>query len=256
MIASLPMYDRPENAAAHDALWCAIRDALRDRGLSAPDTLTRDIAFNEAWLRPDLVLGQTCGMPYRTRLHGAVTLIGTLDYGLPDCPPGHYRSLFIARSDSPDSDLAAYASRRFAYNQRDSHSGWAAPVLAAAARGFALAPTLATGGHRASAQSVAEGRADIAAIDAITWRGIERWEPALAARLRIVDQTAPTPGLPLIAAKGTDAQTTFAAVLEALSALAPEMREWLGIRGIRSIPASEYLAVENPAPPVQSAHLI
>ena len=181
MIAALPMYDRPENAAAHDALWAAIRDALRARGASAPEALDRATGLWEGWTAPDLVLGQTCGLPFRTRLHHRVTLVATFDYALPDTPPGYYRSHFVARRDQPGG-IADFATRRFAYNQGDSHSGWAAPQLTAERLGFRFAPTLETGAHRASARAVAEGRADIAAIDAITWRGIVRWEPETAAR--------------------------------------------------------------------------
>ena len=149
MIASLPMYDRPENAAAHDALWAALAPALRARGVAAPEGLNRDIGLWEGWTAPDLVLGQTCGLPFRTRLHDKVTLIASFDYALPDTPPGHYRSLFVTRRDEAGDGIADFAERRFAYNQPDSHSGWAAPQLSAAAAGFRFAPTLETGGHRA-----------------------------------------------------------------------------------------------------------
>ncbi len=40
MIAALPMYDRPENRAAHDALWSLIRDGLRARGIPTQPTQT------------------------------------------------------------------------------------------------------------------------------------------------------------------------------------------------------------------------
>ncbi|MFN7224061.1 MAG: hypothetical protein ACK4MS_08580, partial [Paracoccaceae bacterium] len=102
MIASLGMYDRPETSAANDALWALIRDALRDRGRDAPQALTRgEAACWPAWQAPDLVLSQTCGLPFRSRLHDHVTLIGTPDYGVEGCAPGYYRSVLIARSDDP-----------------------------------------------------------------------------------------------------------------------------------------------------------
>ena len=52
MIAALPMYDRPENAWAHDALWARVRDGLRARGLAAPDALDRLTPHDETWGRP------------------------------------------------------------------------------------------------------------------------------------------------------------------------------------------------------------
>lgn len=248
MIAALPMYDRPENAAAHDALWAGVRAGLAARGIDAPEMLDRDTGLWEGWTDPALVLGQTCGLPFRTRLHDRVTLIGNFDYGLPDTPPGHYRSLFVTRTDEP-GDVADFATRRFAYNQGDSHSGWAAPQIVAAGLGFRFAPALETGAHRASARAVVEGEADIAAIDWITWRGIERWEPEVARALRILGPTEAAPGQALIAAAGADADATFEAVEEAVAALSPEDREALGIVGTTRIPATEYLAVPTPPGP-------
>lgn len=253
MIAALPMYDRPENAAAHDDLWAAIRDALRARGIPAPDALDRTIPLWNGWLHPGLVLGQTCGLPYRSRLHGQVALIATFDYGLEDTPPGYYRSVFVARADDPRRDPADFAGARFAYNEGSSHSGWAAPQLWASTRGFAFAPTLETGAHRASARAVAEGRADIAAVDAITWRGILRWDREVAAALRVIGRTEAAPGQALIAAAGTEPAAHAEAVAEGLSALDPRVRATLGIVGLVRIPAAAYLAVPTPAPPAVRA---
>ncbi|MFN3646541.1 MAG: hypothetical protein ACK4S2_08505, partial [Gemmobacter sp.] len=70
MQASLPMYDRPEVQAANDRLWAGIRDRLRAAGLAAPETLVRGRwPLWDHWTAPDLVLSQTCGLPYRSRLH-------------------------------------------------------------------------------------------------------------------------------------------------------------------------------------------
>jgi len=93
MIASLGMYDRPETMAANDRLWALVRDGLRARGIAAPEALTRGAgAYWQAWEDPALVLSQTCGFPYRAKLHGKVTLVASPDYGLQGCPPGYYCS--------------------------------------------------------------------------------------------------------------------------------------------------------------------
>jgi ABC-type phosphate/phosphonate transport system substrate-binding protein len=249
MLASLPMYDRPETAAWHDALWASIRDALHRAGHAAPDRLNRDIDLWAGWTAPDLLLGQTCGLPYRSHLHACTALIGTFDYGLEGCPPGFYRSPFLAHKDEPETDLAAFANRRFAYNQAHSHSGWAGPQITAAEQGFRLPASLETGGHRASAAAVAEGRADLCAVDAHTWRGIQRFEPTVAAELRVIGHTVPAPGLPLIANPGADATVIRDAVAEGLQHLAPEIRAELGIVGLVIVPKASYLAVPTPPGP-------
>jgi ABC-type phosphate/phosphonate transport system substrate-binding protein len=177
MIASLGMYDRVECQPANDRLWALIRDGMRAAGLAAPDTLTRGAAACwEAWTAPDLTLSQTCGFPYRASLHGNVTLIGTPDFGVDGCAPGYYRSVFVVQKDNPSRTLADLDDAALAFNEDLSQSGWAAPQTHARAHGLTLRPALRTGGHLASARAVAEGRAEIAAIDAVTWSMIAEWE--------------------------------------------------------------------------------
>lgn len=247
MIAGLPMYDLPELTPATDRLWSAISDALRAVGFDAPENLSRDIPDLHAhWLRPDLLLSQTCGLPYRARLHDKVALVGTPDYGLPGCPPGHYHSVWIARSDDPRTAIAEFNGATLAYNDGLSQSGWAAPLAHTQAIGLHLNPGPCTGAHRRSAQVVAEGGADLAAIDAVTWALLAGREPALG-QLKIVGQTPPSPGLPLIAALGRDTERLFRAVETAIQGLAETDRRSLHLRGIVRISPETYLS--QPIPP-------
>lgn len=249
MIAALPMYDRPATAAANDRLWAGIRDALRAAGHPAPEALTRGADLWAVWQAPDLVLAQTCGLPYRARLHGGVTLIGTPDYGLPDCPPGHYRSVLVVRAEDPRQTLAEFAGAGLAVNDALSQSGWAAPAAHLAARGLRLRPLGPTGSHAASAARVAAGRADIAALDAVTWALLRREGDPAALRLRVLEATDPSPGLPLIAAAGADACALRAACRAGISALAAEDRARLLLRDLVEIPAGDYLRLPLPPAP-------
>jgi ABC-type phosphate/phosphonate transport system substrate-binding protein len=250
MIASLGMYDFGAAVGANDRLWAAIRDRLRAAGHPAPQALTRgEGACWAAWQDPALVLSQTCGYPYRARLHGRVTLIATPDPVLPGCPPGHYRSVIVARADDPRG-LAALAQARMAFNEDMSQSGWAAPVVHLLNRGLTPRPALRSGGHRLSARAVAEGRADWAALDAVTWAMMQAQDPAAPA-LRVVEATAPTPALPYIAAAGADRVAILAALRAAIAGLAAADRDTLCLHGVVEIPAAAYLAVPTPPPPAQ-----
>jgi ABC-type phosphate/phosphonate transport system substrate-binding protein len=249
MIASLGMYDIPETSAATDAYWALIRDAMRDHGLAAPQTLTLgEEAYWPAWQSPDLVLSQTCGLPYRAKLAPHVTLIGTPDFGVEGCAPGYYNSVFVARIDDPRADLPAFSGARFAYNDGLSQSGWAAPLAWFQAHGLNLSPHLHTASHANSARAVTEGGADFAAIDAVTWRLLCR-HTDLGQRLQVLGTTFSTPGLPYIAAKGADATSTFAAIAGAIAALTAQDRDTLMIEGLIQIPAKDYLSVPIPQSP-------
>lgn len=249
MIAALPMYDRPEMTGATDRYWALIRDGLRARGLDAPEGLRRgDAELMPHWLSPDLLLSQTCGFPFRARLQGRVQLVGTPDFGVEGCPPGYYRSVLIARADDPRRDLVEFDGVALAYNDGLSQSGWAAPQNHAAARGLRFPAGVQTGSHAESLRAVAEGRADLASLDAVTFRLLQRADP-LAAAVKVVEMTDPTPGLPYICAPGLDADAIFAAVAEAIPRLSPEDRAVLGLRGILRIPAEAYLSVPTPPSP-------
>ena len=245
MIASLMMYTRPELAAAHDRYWHLIRQELAQRGIDSPETLAQDAEEFSVWTAPDLVLSQTCGMPYRLWLHDKVTLIGTPDFGLEGCPPGFYHSAIVARADDPRQRPEEFADAIFAYNQTFSQSGFAAPHNHLKPRGFWFSNHLQTHGHLVSARAVADGQADMAALDAVSWRLMQRYE-GFAQDLRVVEWTEPTPGLPYIAAKRVDRQPVFEAVAAAITQLDAHDRDDLGIRGLVDIPAKAYLAIPNP----------
>jgi ABC-type phosphate/phosphonate transport system substrate-binding protein len=243
------MYDFGAAVAANDRLWAGVRDRLRASGVAAPDALTRgEGAYWPAWQAPDLLLSQTCGYPFRARLHGRVAYVGTPDYGVQGCAPGHYRSVFVARAEDPRATLAEFDGAGFAYNEALSQSGWAAPQVYAAKLGLRLPPVVETGGHRRSAHAVAEGRADIAALDAVTW-ALMQGEDAVVAALRVVALTDPSPGLPFITALGGPVEALFDALARAIAGLSGDDRAALRLRGIVRIPEAAYLAVPNPPAP-------
>ncbi|MBE0452333.1 MAG: PhnD/SsuA/transferrin family substrate-binding protein [Roseovarius sp.] len=244
MIASLPMYDRPETAAANDRLWQGVRARLGQ----GPAQLARGGDPWAHWQSPDLILSQTCGLPYRARLHDRLSLVATPVYDLPDCPEGFYYSVFVVRAGDLRAAPHDFAGAALACNEPLSQSGWAAPQAHAAAQGFAFGRILMTGAHRLSGQAVAEGRADIAAIDALTWALMQRHD-AIARDLRVIGRTAPGPGLPYVTARHRDPEPIRAALAGALAALSAADRATLGLRGIVYLSPETYRALPIPHPP-------
>lgn len=238
MIASLPMYWWPENAAAWSRLWDDMR--ARVPGLP-PITRPEDLPVDwyAHWGAPDLALSHVCGLPFATHFLDRVTYVASIDFALPDTPPGWYHSVVVTRSD----ETRARADLRLAYNSSDSQSGWGST------RGQRFAGYLATGAHRASATAVAERRADVAYIDAVSWRILEQAMPETAAALKVIDRTAPTPGLALIAAPRTDPTPLRDAFAAALTAMEDEDRRIMGGPvGLAHVGAESYRALPIAAP--------
>ena len=81
-----------------------------------------------------------------------------------------------------------------------------------------------------------------------TWAMIARYD-LFAAGLKVVGQTTPAPGLPWIAAKGTDADRLFPILAAAVAALPADDKATLCLKGLTRIPAEAYLAIPTPPPP-------
>ena len=244
MMVSLPMYDWPEVRTHTDALWSAIRSQLLPHGFAAPPTLERDIARECLWRDGRLLLSQTCGLPYVSGHCGDAVLLGSPIYDLQHGAGGDYYSLVVVRNDHGAGSLDELRGCRVAYNAKDSQSGYEALL-------FAIAPlarnakfftsSIARGTHRAAIHAIANGDADVAALDAVSWRLALQHEPA-ASRLRVLTHTMPSPGLPLITARCNEAHrgAICKAIIGGIESLPQESRDALHLLGFRPRPASDY----------------
>lgn len=213
-ISGLPMYDWPEVSDAVDALWSTIAEVGRGRGLELPLELTRRNSLVELWSDPAMLLGQVCSLnPVRDGL-GETEVIGTIVYEPPSDlrqpEPGSYYSVLVCRADDErrgddgvGTDIASPAIERFrgatvAANGTDSQSGyWSLGhfVRDQIVDGPLFGAAIFTDAHRESIRAVADGRADIAAIDVHSWRLALDYEPEAAQRLAVIGTTQPTPGV-------------------------------------------------------------
>jgi ABC-type phosphate/phosphonate transport system substrate-binding protein len=235
-IAALPMYDWPETHDEIDAEWAGIRDRLRAQGVEAPERLARrnadlpavpggirDVAgrliapdpaslppdeldLGTLWRHPRLLFCQSCWGPLEAGLLAHVEIVGQPDYSAFEGGNGEfYSSALVMRAG--DSFEAAdglpfdlFRGLRLAFNSPDSMSGLLAlrQDLKALGEGLGIFRELVeTGSHRASLIAVAQGRADVAAIDCRSWSLFRCFEPN-AQVLTPVGWTTPRKGLPYI----------------------------------------------------------
>lgn len=245
-IATLSMYDWPETADALDRFWKQISAYIKQIGINAPDDLHHVESQVPLWTNPDLLVGQTCGWPYANKLRGKVVPFARFDYGLEDCPPGMYQSIYIGRSEDDAKFIKSRAGlaevQSVAVNGDDSQSGFhvfgeigntsAANCLPAKKR-------VISGAHRNSIKYVAEGRAQIAAIDAVAFELARQYDAETVAGVTAIGKSEPKPGLPLITSHqyASRIDELFAAVSGALQTLDHETRDTLMIRNV--VPAGD-----------------
>jgi ABC-type phosphate/phosphonate transport system substrate-binding protein len=260
-IAALPMYEVTPALAMEWRAW--LGDVLR-RVKPACRIVDPDEELHGFWRRPNLLISQTCGYPLMHGLHEQVQLIATPRFDAYGCEGAHYSSVLVTRADSPFETLASCHGARAAYNQDDSNSGMNVfrHAVAPHARGESFfSAVVRTGSHVGSLQAVAENRADIAAIDCVTFAFICDEMPELARRVRRIGMTAASPGLPLIAAS-TVPQATIEALRDALNDTVEAdagRAQRLRLRGFSTLPIDDYARIgqlENEARAVGYTRLV
>jgi ABC-type phosphate/phosphonate transport system substrate-binding protein len=245
------MYDFAPLGVANDALWASLARSLGAAGLpGVPEALDRARPLDAIWADPALLLAQTCGWPLMTSLAGRVTLIATPHYELPGCDGPYHRSFVVVRTDDPARDLRDLRGRQLALNLWDSNSGMnllRALVAPLAEDGRFFGAIELTGGHVNSLAAVADGRADAACIDCVTFGLLARHRPDAVAPVRVLAETQPSPSLPFITrqdAPTDEVAALRAALAEALdsAAVAP-----LAISGISELTLADYQVLPDMA---------
>ncbi|MDN5929095.1 MAG: PhnD/SsuA/transferrin family substrate-binding protein [Hyphomicrobiales bacterium] len=222
--------DAPATLARRNADLPAVLGGIRDKaGTKAepdPATLPPDtFDLPVLWRHPGLLLAQACWGPMEFGLAPFVEVVGQSDYSRFEGGEGiSYSSVVLMRlkqgrdaAAAPGGGrallpIATLRGRTLAFNGKDSMSGYLALErdLEAMGEGMAIFPdTIETGGHRASIKAVAEGRAEICAIDCRSWAMAKRFESAADA-LVPVGWTARRKGLPYIASASLPKETITA----------------------------------------------
>jgi ABC-type phosphate/phosphonate transport system substrate-binding protein len=159
----------------------------------------------DLWARGDKAAVFMCGLPYNR----ATPQPQLLAAPVPSAPEFRgqplYWSEFVVAAQSAHRSLEDTFGGRIAFTSPESQSGFAAPLrhLREASDGTppyreVIAPQITPQGALAA---VAEGRADVAAIDAYSLQLMRRFAPELAARVRVIARTEPRPIPPLVASQ-------------------------------------------------------
>jgi ABC-type phosphate/phosphonate transport system substrate-binding protein len=199
---------------------------------------------------PGLFIGHTCGYPLMKHLQDVVTPFCVPVFNVSGVEGNLYSSRFIVATDSDINSLAESVGRTAAINSIDSNSGMNVLRHAIAE----LNPDVPffdsvvhSGGHLQSLTAVAERRADVAAIDCVSFQLIEdRW-PELTDRVRSIGDSIKTCGLPLVmpdaSLASTDTRQILATLNKALKQVNPRLRQQLHLSHFESVNLEDYQGI-------------
>jgi ABC-type phosphate/phosphonate transport system substrate-binding protein len=251
-LAALPMYNvTPALAADWRTLLAHVREHLADWLSARGDTLDivdPDRDLTAFWLRGDVLFSQTCGYPLVHALADRVRLIGAPDFDVPGCESGTYRSVLVAGGLVGAQTIERCRGLRAAYNDDDSNSGmnlFRHAVAPFAHDGRFFASVTKTGAHLASLRALAEGRADVAAIDCVTFAFAQAHLPELTDGVRALGMTASSAALPFIASMRVP-QDAIDTILQALAGALdhdPALAARLRLRGVVRRTQADYAPI-------------
>ena len=218
--------DAPQKIVRRNADLPVVPGGIREgegRLIAAdPGTLPSDeLDFQTLWKHPDLLFAQTCWGPMEEGLARHVVVVGQPSYDGIEGGQGEFYSSPILMRRGAAAPVGApadgrallpldlFRNARLAYNSTDSMSGIVALTCDLDAAGTSLAifsERIETAAHRASIVAVAEGRADVCAVDCRSWHLARRHEPR-AADVEVVGWTARRKGLPYITSRHTSPDT-------------------------------------------------
>ncbi|WP_322051766.1 phosphate/phosphite/phosphonate ABC transporter substrate-binding protein [Paraburkholderia bannensis] len=256
-IATLPMYNVTPQ---HDALWRALlRDTLDvfaraggTRAVDVPDTPPDDLL--ELWRRPDLLLSQTCGFPYRMLgVADRVQLLATAAFDAEGCEGAFYRSALVVSARAWDAgavSIAACRGLRAACNGPDSHSGMNAlrhAVAPHAHEGRFFSSVAWVGSHLNALRALGAGEAEVAAIDCVTLAYVRDARPELLHGLHTIGMSAAAPGLPFIASRTLPEQQAACLrdALDTACAADTQRARTLRLRGFVRLTPADYATIEH-----------
>jgi len=213
--------DAPERLARRHGDLPAVPDGIRDAAGKAiavdPAALPpEELDLAVLWRHPKLLLAQACWGPLECGLTDHVHVLWQPSYDGYEGGEGTlYSSAVVMRKREAGAaagkptgpaealPLQLLTGPRFAFNSLDSMSGYLALARDLEAAGVGLeifSGMIETGSHRSSLLAVAQGSADLAAIDCRTWAMFRRHD-LRAVEIEVVAWTRKRPGLPLIASK-------------------------------------------------------
>ncbi|HEX2501295.1 MAG TPA: PhnD/SsuA/transferrin family substrate-binding protein [Methylomirabilota bacterium] len=200
-------------ADAAQPIYERIAGYLADR-LGVPVELLAGVPLAERHRRLDageIDVAFICGLPY-SRKHDhpdrpiellCAPVMAAARYG---GRPVYFTDVIVQR-DHPARDFPDLRGAVWAYNDRDSHSGYNVVrhhLLALGKTGGFFGRVVPSGAHQSSIRMVAAGEIDASGIDSTVLELVVAQHPELGAALRTIATIGPSPIPPVVVARGLE----------------------------------------------------
>ena len=231
--AALPWYRFPETQPILDAIWKDVASELRAAGVEhPPEFLDHTTPHKDLLGKASLTLSQCCGPDLFEDYAIDMVPFAAPVISAYDVAPGYYFSYIVTGKSGVTGKSAEFNSPRVVINSRTSHSGCTAVKLWLDACGIEEYTVYESGSHSNSVRELQAGRANIAAIDALSWRFLD------ARDLNILDNSEPVIAPPFIAGLKSTIPTDLMRPM--LDRAFKRHGEPLGITGLVPITKSDY----------------
>lgn len=242
------MYDLPGTRKLLDAFWHGLRRHLQDVGLrSLPARIPHGLPLKTLWSDPELLLSQCCGLDIVKRYVSRLRPIATPRYGAAGCKATDYCSVVVVAEHVRANDVLAMRGAVCVVNGYESHSGMNALRYLVAPRsrdGRFFSKVKVSGSHEASLAMLRHGKADVSAIDCVTYALFGSYQPEALLGTRQIGWTHRAPGIPYVTRCdiGEDVVRALRAGLSSAFAdpSLADLRRALYLKGLEILPSSAY----------------
>ena len=202
------MYDIVEIRDAHNSLWEGLARHFRNQGIDdVPGRLVHDRPVNFLWSDDRLFMSQCCGYDIVHQYKNQLQVLATPCFDAPGCSNGNYSSAIIVPSDSSYDDVIDMTMKVAVVNGPESHSGMNALFSLVAPHSEDnkfFAEVIVSGGHSESLAMMVAGKADVAAVDCVTYELLRRYRPEAIEGTRRLGLTCSAPAPPYVTSGKTD----------------------------------------------------
>lgn len=196
----------------------------------------------------DFFMGHTCGYPYVKHWHQSHNLLCVPEFDIQGCDKTQYSSWLIAHHSSDCKSIAELKDSTVVINNRNSNSGmnvFRYEVSKYANGDPFFQNVLISRSHVESLRMVSESKADITAIDAVSYYFAVEHNLVDRKKIKIIGQTKQTTGLPFIMKNSLDVDRNeiIDGLNSALDDCESDAKECLKLQRFKKVDTKDYESI-------------